>query len=42
MERVSVEEGIYAGIDAGLIYKTGEPQAAIEAFFKAKAKRKGG
>ena len=37
-ERVSVEEGIYAGIDAlSDAYKTGEPQAAITAFFAAKA-----
>ncbi len=36
-ERVSVEEGIYAGIDAlSDAYKTGEPQAAITAFFAAK------
>ncbi|MFM9938405.1 MAG: enoyl-CoA hydratase [Hyphomicrobiaceae bacterium] len=40
-ERVSVEEGIYAGIDAlSDAYKTGEPQAAITAFFAAKAKPK--
>jgi enoyl-CoA hydratase len=33
-QRVSVEEGIYAGIDAlSEAYKTGEPQAAIAAFF---------
>lgn len=38
-ERVSVEEGIYAGIDAlSQAYTTGEPQAAIGAFFAAKAK----
>jgi enoyl-CoA hydratase/carnithine racemase len=42
-ERVSVEEGIYAGIDAlSDSYKTGEPQAAIKAFFDAKAARKRG
>ncbi len=42
-ERVSVEEGIYAGIDAlSDAYRTGEPQAAIAAFFDAKAKRKAG
>jgi len=42
-ERVSVEEGIYAGIDAiSHAYTTGEPQAAIAAFFAAKAKRKSG
>lgn len=36
-ERVSLEEGIYAGIDAlSDAYKTGEPQAAIKAFFSAK------
>ena len=41
-ERVSVDEGVYAGIDAlSDAYKTGEPQAAIQAFFAAKAKRKG-
>jgi enoyl-CoA hydratase/carnithine racemase len=39
-ERVSVEEGIYAGIDAlSDAYKTGEPQAAIAAFFAAKKTR---
>ena len=39
-QRVSVEEGIYAGIDAlSEAYKTGEPQAAIEAFF---ARRRAG
>jgi enoyl-CoA hydratase len=38
-ERVSVEEGIYAGIDAlSDAYRTGEPQAAIAAFFAAKKK----
>jgi enoyl-CoA hydratase len=36
-ERVSMEEGIYAGIDAlSDAYKTGEPQAAIKAFFDNK------
>ena len=36
-ERVSVEEGVMAGIDAlAEAYKTGEPQAAIRAFFDAK------
>jgi enoyl-CoA hydratase len=41
-QRVSVDEGIYAGIDAlSDAYKTGEPQAAIRAFFDAKAKHKG-
>jgi len=41
-ERVSVDEGIFAGIDAfSEAYRTGEPQAAIEAFFAEKAKRKG-
>jgi enoyl-CoA hydratase/carnithine racemase len=40
-ERVSVEEGVMAGIDAlSDAYKTGEPQAAIKAFFESKkAKR---
>jgi enoyl-CoA hydratase/carnithine racemase len=40
-ERVSVEEGVYAGIDAiSEAYTTGEPQAAIKEFFDArKAKR---
>ena len=34
-ERVSIDEGIYAGIDAlSDAYKTGEPQAAIKAFFE--------
>ncbi len=38
-ERVSVQEGIYAGIDAlSDAYKTGEPQAAIAAFFAGKKK----
>ena len=37
-ERVSVDEGIYAGIDAlSEAYTTGEPQAAIAAFFASKA-----
>jgi enoyl-CoA hydratase/carnithine racemase len=36
-ERVSVEEGVYAGIDAlSDAYITGEPQARIAAFFAAK------
>ena len=36
-QRVSVEEGIYAGIDAlSEAYKTGEPQQAIAAFFARK------
>jgi enoyl-CoA hydratase len=36
-ERVSVEEGVYAGIDAiSEAYTTGEPQAAIKAFFDAR------
>lgn len=40
-ERVSIEEGVMAGIDAlAEAYKTGEPQAAIRAFFEAKAKTK--
>ena len=39
-EQVSVQEGIYAGIDAlSDAYKTGEPQAAIKAFFEKKTKR---
>jgi enoyl-CoA hydratase/carnithine racemase len=41
-ERVSLEEGVYAGIDAfAQAYGTGEPRAAIETFFAEKAKRKG-
>ncbi|MEZ5818000.1 MAG: enoyl-CoA hydratase [Hyphomicrobiaceae bacterium] len=40
-ERVSVDEGIYAGIDAfSDAYRSGEPQAAIQAFFAEKAKHK--
>ena len=40
-ERVSVEEGIYAGIDAlAQAYQTGEPQAAIKAFFESKASKR--
>jgi enoyl-CoA hydratase len=39
-ERVSVEEGVMAGIDAlADAYKTGEPQGAIKAFFDSKKKR---
>ena len=39
-ERVSIDEGIYAGIDAlSDAYKTGEPQAAIEAFFEPRRRR---
>ena len=39
-ERVSIDEGIYAGIDAlSQAYTTGEPQAAIAAFFAAKARK---
>lgn len=39
-ERVSIDEGIYAGIDAlSDAYKTGEPQAAIKAFFAGKGKK---
>jgi enoyl-CoA hydratase len=39
-ERVSVEEGIWAGIDAlAQAYQTGEPQAAIKAFFDGKSKK---
>lgn len=38
-ERTSLEEGIFAGIDAlSDAYRTGEPQAAIAAFFAAKKK----
>ena len=41
-ERVSVEEGVYAGIDAiSEAYTTGEPQAAIKAFFDAKKQKSG-
>ena len=40
-ERVSVEEGIWAGIDAlAQAYQTGEPQAAIKAFFDGKSKKR--
>lgn len=40
-QRVSVDEGVYAGIDAlSDAYRTGEPQAAIKAFFAAKAGKK--
>lgn len=39
-ERVSVEEGVYAGIDAiSEAYTTGEPQAAIKSFFAAKKQK---
>lgn len=39
-ERCSVEEGIYAGIDAiSDAYKSGEPQAAIAGFFAAKSRQ---
>lgn len=39
-QRVSLEEGIYAGIDAiSDAYKTAEPQAAITAFFAAKKRK---
>jgi len=39
-ERVSIDEGIYAGIDAlSDAYKTGEPQAAIGAFLARKKPR---
>ena len=42
-QRVSVDEGIYAGIDAlSDAYRTGEPQAAIREFFAAKAARRKG
>jgi enoyl-CoA hydratase/carnithine racemase len=41
-ERVSVEEGVLAGIDAlSDAYKTGEPQAAIKAFLDARRAKKG-
>lgn len=41
-QRVSVDEGIYAGIDAlSEAYTTGEPQAAIAAFFASKAGKPG-
>jgi enoyl-CoA hydratase len=41
-ERVSVEEGIYAGIGAlADAYTTGEPQAAIGAFLASKASKRG-
>jgi enoyl-CoA hydratase len=41
-ERVSVEEGVLAGIDAlSDAYKTGEPQAAIKAFFDSKKVKRG-
>jgi enoyl-CoA hydratase/carnithine racemase len=39
-QRVSLDEGIYAGIDAlSDAYKTGEPRAAIEAFLARKQRR---
>lgn len=39
-EKTSVEEGIYAGIDAiAEAYDSGEPQSRIAAFFAAKTKR---
>jgi enoyl-CoA hydratase/carnithine racemase len=42
-QRVSVDEGIYAGIDAlSDAYRTGEPQAAIREFFAAKAAQRNG
>lgn len=41
-QRVSVDEGIFAGVDAlAEAYTTGEPQAAIGAFFAAKRKAEG-
>ena len=41
-ERVSVDEGVYAGIDAiSDAYTTGEPQAAIKAFFDMKKQKSG-
>ena len=40
-QRVPLDEAVYAGIDAlSDAYRTGEPQAAIQAFFAAKAKHK--
>ena len=40
-EKVSVEEGVLAGIDAlSEAYQTGEPQARIAEFFAAKARHK--
>jgi enoyl-CoA hydratase/carnithine racemase len=40
-QRVSLDEGIYAGIDAlADAYKTEEPQAAIKAFFAGKARKR--
>jgi enoyl-CoA hydratase/carnithine racemase len=40
-EKTSIDEGIYAGIDAlAEAFDTGEPQARIAAFFEAKKKRK--
>ena len=39
-QRVSLDEGIFAGIDAlSDAYKTGEPQAAIKAFLEAKRQK---
>ncbi len=39
-ERVSLEEGVLAGIDAlSDAYKTGEPQAAIKAFLESKRQK---
>jgi enoyl-CoA hydratase len=39
-ERASIDEGIYAGIDAlSVAYKTGEPQAAIGAFLRRKSRK---
>jgi len=39
-EQVSVQEGIYASIDAlSDAYKTGEPQAAVKAFFERKGRK---
>jgi enoyl-CoA hydratase len=41
-QRVSLEEGIYAGIDAlSEAYSTGEPKAAIGAFFAGRKQRRG-
>jgi enoyl-CoA hydratase/carnithine racemase len=40
-QRVSVEEGIFAGIDAlSEAYRTDEPRAAIDAFFASRRPRK--
>jgi enoyl-CoA hydratase/carnithine racemase len=39
-QRVSVDEGIYAGVDAlSEAYRTGEPKAAIDAFFAGRKRQ---